>query len=132
MSGARSGAREAANQVSLRVVNFERDVGGGSGIQRVVEDGAVGRILSGGKFRRKRGFLVVVPADASDGGGAKERGVGVRDLRAGLAQRREVVENPKRAAVGGDDEIVIVDDDVAGIAGGKIQLERLPVVAVVE
>ena len=105
---------------------------GWSGLQRVIEDGAVGRILRGGKFRWKRSFLIVVPADASDGGGTQKRGVGIGDLRAGLAQGREVVENPESAAVGGDDEIVVVDDEVAGVAGGKIQLERLPVVAIVE
>ena len=113
-------------------MNFERDVCGWSGFQSVVKDGAVGRILPGGKFGRERSFLVVVPADAGDGGGAQKRGVGIGDLRAGLAQGREVVENPEGAAVGGDDEVVIVDDEVAGVAGGKIQLERLPVVAVVE
>ena len=113
-------------------MNFERDVCGWSGLQRVVKDGAVGRILAGGKFRRKRSFLVVIPADAGDGGWAQKRGIGIRDLRAGLAQGRKVVENPESAAVGGNDEIVIVDDDVAGIAGGEIQLQRLPVVAVVE
>ena len=49
-----------------------------------------------------------------------------------LAERAEVVEDPEGAAVGGDDEIVVLDDEIVDRGGGQIQFERAPVCAVVE
>ena len=49
-----------------------------------------------------------------------------------LAQRRDVVENPERAAVSGDDEIVAVNGQIAHRGDRQVELQRLPVVAVVE
>src|SRR6185437_7384676 len=42
------------------------------------------------------------------------------------------VEYPEAAAVGCDGEVVAVNDDVAHGGDGHVELERLPVVAVVE
>jgi hypothetical protein len=53
-------------------------------------------------------------------------------LVVGLAQRRSVVENPEAAAVRGDDQVVAVDHQVAHRDRRQIQLQGLPVVAIVE
>ena len=45
---------------------------------------------------------------------------------------REVVKNPQSAAVGGGHEIVAMHGEVAHIGGREIQLQGLPVVAVVK
>ena len=49
-----------------------------------------------------------------------------------LAQRRIIVQHPDAAAVGADHQVVAVNHDVAIRRGGEIELERLPVVPVVE
>ena len=45
---------------------------------------------------------------------------------------RDVVENPERAAVRGDDKVIAMNRQVAHGGMRKIQLQRLPVVAVVK
>jgi hypothetical protein len=72
----------------------------------------------------------VKPADG-DGGSEEPRGCG-RDVRPRLPERRHVVQDPERAAVGADDHVVAVDVDVAYRGDRKVELERLPVVAIVE
>ena len=49
-----------------------------------------------------------------------------------LAQRRNIVENPERAAVRGHNQIVLVNPQIAHGGVRQVELERLPVVAVVE
>src|SRR5579884_370459 len=49
-----------------------------------------------------------------------------------LAQQRDILENPERAAVGRGDEIVVLADQVVDRTERQVKLERLPVVAVVE
>ena len=53
-------------------------------------------------------------------------------LRLPLAERRQVVEDPERAALGGDDQVVALHDHVGDRDDGQVALERLPVRAVVE
>src|SRR5713226_7535006 len=55
-----------------------------------------------------------------------------RDIRGELAQRSYVIENPERAAMRGDDEVVAVNDEVAHGGMRQILLQRLPMVAIVE
>src|SRR6185437_1525197 len=65
----------------------------------------------------------------------EEEGVGGGDLLAigcDLAERAHVVEHPEAAAVGGDGEVIAVDDDVPHGGDGHVELEWMPVVAVVE
>ena len=54
------------------------------------------------------------------------------DLRVELADRREVVQHPEGAAVRSDDEVAVLRVDVADRAIGQVDLQRLPVLAVVE
>ena len=52
--------------------------------------------------------------------------------RRDLAQRRVIVQHPDAAAVGAGHQVVAVNHQVAIRRGGEIELQRLPVVAVVE
>ena len=54
-----------------------------------------------------------------------------RDVH-GLAQRADVIQHPKRAAVRGEDQVLIMDDEIAHGSVRQIKLQRLPVLAVVE
>ena len=49
-----------------------------------------------------------------------------------LAQWRDVIENPEGAAVRSDDQIVAVNRKIADGSRRQIELQRLPVVAVIE
>src|SRR5260370_11197296 len=51
---------------------------------------------------------------------------------ASLAQWAKVVQNPERAAVRGNHQIVVVDDHVVDGHRRQIELQRLPVRAIVE
>src|ERR1700740_604780 len=128
----RDKAGETADYFSLRVVDFERERVAGNGFQVVVNDCAVGRIFRRGFFGRQRSFLVVVITSADYGCGLEQIRVGGGDFRAGLTARREGVEDQEGAAVGGGDEIVAMHCEVANVRGREIQLQGLPVVAIVE
>ena len=49
-----------------------------------------------------------------------------------LAQRRDVVENPERAAVGGDNQVVAMNRQIAHGSVRQIQLQRLPGIGVIK
>ena len=57
---------------------------------------------------------------------------GSRDLSGDLPQRADVVEHPDAASVRGHDEVVLVKSEIAHRAWRQVELQRLPVVAVVE
>src|SRR5271170_352430 len=98
-----------ANQLMPAVVNPQLDLLRSRG-KVVIEDGSIGRIFGGGLFgwQGSAGEAVIVLSD----------GVfrTIEEWRTALnpigylAQRCDVVENPERTTVGGDDEIVAVDD----------------------
>src|SRR5260370_6369284 len=58
--------------------------------------------------------------------------LGGSDLRVYLAQRRNVIQNPKGAAVRGDHEVVAMHHEVADRSGGQVELQRLPGIAIME
>ena len=49
-----------------------------------------------------------------------------------LAQWRDIVQHPERATVRGGDQVAAVDREVADRRHRQVELQRLPVVAVVE
>src|SRR2546426_9183163 len=55
-----------------------------------------------------------------------------RHGRAELPQHRKVVEHPDAAAIGPDDQIVVMDGDVVVLRDGQVQHQRLPVIAIIE
>src|SRR5258708_32069586 len=46
-------------------------------------------------------------------------------------KRRDVIQNPERPAVSRDDHVVVLDDQVANRRRGHVELERIPVRAVI-
>src|SRR5437660_1025626 len=87
-----------------------------------------------------RRSAAVVPSSASRGSSAGAiAGPWTEQVRRGganpgieLMQRREVVEDPERAALGRDDQVLVVHPDVVDGHVRQVELERLPVPAIVE
>jgi hypothetical protein len=105
----------------------------------VIHDRAIRHIGRMGHFDGEGLIPVAVDASANRLLGREEiHGRGADGLGVGgdLAQRRDVVENPEAAAVGGDDQVVLVvigvDVETADGSAGQVLAQRLPVIAVVE
>jgi hypothetical protein len=49
-----------------------------------------------------------------------------------LPKRGHVIENPERTPVSSDNDVIIMQDEIANRAGRHVQSERLPVLAIVE
>ena len=81
---------------------------------------------------RERRVGVHVPPNANGVGGLEEvRGLAA-DLRRDLPEHRVLIEDPDAAAVGADNEIVVVNRDIAERRRRQVEPQRLPVIAVVE
>src|SRR5260370_29643834 len=93
---------------------------------------AVWRILSGRNLRRQRSVGVAVPAKTNRLLRFVQSNRSIRQVRAQLAQRSNVVQNPKRAPVRADDQIIAMNGEVAHGGVGQVELQRLPVIAVIE
>jgi len=115
-------AGEGTNQIILRIENFELHACGGFFVEIVIENGAVGRIFEL-RFVGWNGSAFIPAGTNTIGGGGWEKarvGDGVGRSGCGrccvglqIAEWRHVVENPERAAEGGDDQIVFVNDEIA-------------------
>ncbi len=55
----------------------------------------------------------------------------IRQLRAELAERRDVIQDPKRAPVGSNDNVVMMNDEIADRSRRQIHFQRLPMIAIV-
>ena len=120
-------AREMTNHLAGGVDELEPkavarvDRGG----EPVVDDDARRRVLAGG--RREE-----VSAGESDGGVRREEMDGRATHAVGQrAQRRNIIEHPHRSAVRRRDEIASLHLEVSHRCAGKVELQRLPVRAVV-
>src|SRR5258706_13777693 len=92
----------------------------------------VGRILPGRSTGRQRRAGMAFPAEPNRLLRLVQSRGSFRDLRANLAQRRNVVENPERPAMCSDDEIVSVNGEIAHRGMWQIELQRLPVVTIIK
>ena len=90
-----------AHEMILLVKDFKFDRAFCSVRQVVIDDRSVRRIFPGGKFRWKRRVGIAVPADANRFLRREEMNTFFRELGVHLPQRRDVIENPERAAVRG-------------------------------
>src|SRR5262249_35557333 len=90
------GGGVGADDLAGGVEDFELHVAG-RGREIVVDHGAVGRVLAGGHFGRPRRGVVGGEADAHGGRGLEEEGGGGCGGLGGLAQGRDVVEDPEAA-----------------------------------
>ena len=126
------GAGEFANELAVCVENFESHGSRGGVSEVVIDDRAVGRIGGSGFVGRKRRVSVGVALNPVGGRWSKKMGVGGSERSGGFAQRGDVIQNPERAAVRGYDEVVVVNPQIAHGGVGQIQLQGLPMIAVVE
>ena len=130
-------ARVVANHRALRVEHVERDR---AGVLRqvVVDDRARRRIVA-----RREVHRVDVGRDGGRGrssaalhqhGGIRPEEPRVRARHRGveLTERRDVVEHPERTPVRGDDQVVVPLVEITDRGHRQVELQRLPVVAVVE
>ena len=62
----------------------------------------------------------------------KQKGVGPRSLGGNLSQRRDIVEHPEAASMRRDDQIVFVNREIAHRGCRQIELQRLPMIAIIE
>ena len=113
-------------------MDFERERSGGRRFQVIVKDDAIRRIFRRRLFGRQRSFLIVIVTDADGWRGLEKIGAGTQDLRTSLAKGREVIEDPKAAAVGGGNEVIAMYREIANVRRREIELQRLPVVAIIE
>src|SRR5467141_3079378 len=98
----------------------------------IIDDGAIGRIFAGGKFRRQWRIGVSVPTETNRFLRCEEMHTFFRDVGVQLPQRRDIIQNPERAAVRGDNKIVAMNREIAHRSVRQIQLQRLPIVSIVE
>src|SRR5512133_1696283 len=121
----------AAHEIAGGVTDLYRDF-----ITRlreiVIKDGAGGRVVAHGRFRWPGCVVLKVAAETIGCWRTKERGRLRGHIRVELTERLEVVEDPKRAAMRGDDQVVVVNDEVVDGRDRKVQVQRLPSLAIVE
>src|ERR1035438_32035 len=125
-------AGETAHQFAGGVEDFQGDGGGWGGLQVVIDDGAIGWVLSAGLFGGQRRIGIGIARIAPGRAGREEvRGRG-GGLGGQLAERGDIVENPEAAAVRAHHEIAVVHDEIAHRGGGHVEAQGLPIVAIVE
>ncbi len=121
-------ATERANDFALSVQQLQLDVLFGLLFQVVVERRALGGIFSDGVAAPPG-----VPHARTNGGTRREQVrifAGNGSVR--LAQRADVIEHPERAAMRGHHQIVAVNDEVVHWSCRQVELQRLPVRAIVK
>src|SRR6185312_13539272 len=128
----RAFGRERLQHRAAGVENLDRDRTGRVLLQVVVDDRAVRRILGLRLVLLQRGAVVSALLDRDRVGWLEEEGVGRQHRIGDLTERADVVDHPDTTAVRADDEIVAIDLEIAHRSDGQVELDRLPVVAVVE
>src|SRR5580698_4679253 len=103
--------RKCLNHSLVRIKNLELDVPR-SGVEVVINDRAIRRIVRGRLFRRQRSRDEVIVIDAHGCGWLVEVWATRLHNVTRLPQRRDVIENPKRATVGGDNQVISVNYEV--------------------
>ncbi len=105
---------------------------GGRLFEIVIEDRAIGRILTAWLLLGQRRVGIEIPMHAMGRLRLIEDDVGRRHFRIDLAKRGDVIEDPERTAMGADDDVVIVNDEIADRGGRHVEPQGVPVVAVIE
>ena len=80
----------------------------------------------------KRRIRMIVPTRAHCRCGLEQMRIGPRGFSAGLPQRRQVVENPKRASIRGRNQIIVMHSKITHGHYRQIELQRCPVLTSVE
>src|SRR6185369_10616222 len=102
-------AREMPNHHAFAVEDLERNRSRRVSLQVVVNDCPIWRIVTVRGLFRIGSTLVVSWTDAHGVARLEQIRIGVRNVRAGFSEWRDIVENPEGTSVGRDGKIVIVD-----------------------
>ena len=121
--------RERANHLARAIEDLERNLTGqrtGDGVVDLCPGRGIGRHHPRAEPAPARNLH-------PDCGARREQvGTGHRDLVGQLVQRRQVVENPERPALRAQHEVLPRELDVRDGGGRQVELQRLPVPAIVE
>ena len=127
----RSVAPEAAHHGPVAVEYLQHHRVAGIARQEELDDCARRRIGSERLIGRQRRVGPGTALHAPGRRRAEQYDIAQRRA-AELPQSGDVVEDPDRASVRGDDQIVLVDPDIAHRGVRQVQLQRLPVLTVIE
>ena len=115
--------------MAARIEHIDRNVGRWFGRERIVDDGSLRRIRCLRHLLRERCVVVHVAPHAHRIARLEETS---SQPIAELPQHRAVVEYPDPATIRADDQVIVMDGEVADDRGGQVAHQRLPVIAVVE
>ena len=119
---------ESAYHIAAGIQNFEGH------LVRCIIDRFIDRIINNGTVRRIF-CLLAIPGTAIQTvrvAGLKQMH-GLRfDLLIELVQRRDVIQNPEGPPLGGCDQIIVMHPQIRDRNLGKVQLQWLPLAAVIE
>ena len=119
----RVGARNASHHTAARVENLNRHGAGGIVSEVVIDHRTVRRISSRRFIRLDRRIAACAAPRAYRGRRLEQRRLVRCENCSELLQRTDVIQHPKGAAVRGDDEIPIVDRQVAHRGVRQIELQ---------
>ena len=120
------GARQMADRLAVRTQNIDGQFVLRRGLQDIVDHGPGGRV-----FAHRPAAVHRVRIVQAIGLLRGEQHDVARD-RIGLAQRRDIVEDPESAAMGGHNQVIALHQEVMDRRDGQVQLQRLPGCAVVQ
>ena len=120
-----------AHGLALGVDNIQLDTALGFTRQKVLDDGARRRIAGHGFVGRQWCVCPGAAWHAVSQGGLQQQWLACR-LYVELAQTRDVIQHPEAAAVRGDDQILIVDGEIAHRGVRQIILQRAPLITIIE
>jgi len=91
-----------------------------------------GGFFPAGEFRRQRRVWIAVPAKANGFLRREKMHALFGNLRIQLPQRRDVIQYPERPSVRRNNQVVTMNCQIAHGRVRKVELQRLPVIAVIE
>ena len=100
--------------------------------QEIVDRDAVGRVLAGGLVGGKGRVGVRIPADPERALRAEEVRLLAEQAVVDLAKRLQVVEDEEAPPMGGEREVVVLDDEVSHRGRRQVEPQEVPALAVVE
>src|SRR6266849_8729816 len=105
---------------------------GGRRLQPEIDHCPVGRILAGRLFWRKWRVGVVVATETVAQLRREKISIGFGHLGSDLPKWSDVVENPERAPMRSDYDVIVMDHQIANRRGRKIEAQRLPMISVIK
>ena len=112
----------APHEMILRIKDFKLDRRFCCACQVVIDDGAIGRIFPCRNFRRQGRVRISIPAEPNCFLRCEEMHTFLGNVSVHLPNRRDVIKNPERPSVRGDDQIVAMNREIAHGSVREIEL----------